>query len=235
MRNEDFGPAYRNDAGGNRWDDRQRARTGGEDWDVSESGEWDRTSPERGDVRPGLLGSPRHAVQGSPRHAVQGYRGLGTHVEEQGPSRGTEREVRRWWPIVTPIVVLLTGVSLLLPAVRHQWALSIFRQPSHYTALSFNKSWALPSMARSGKPIPVSFTVDDQEGRSELYRYVLTESAGRFSKKIGESWRIVPSGGTWTVTTVVRPNCRLSPCRIEVSLPGHPETIDFLVTLRAGS
>jgi hypothetical protein len=202
-------------------------RPGGEDWDVSRSGEWDSASPERGDVRPGL--------RISPRHAVQGYRGLGAHVEEQGPSRGTEREARRWWPIVTLLVAFLIGVSLLLPAVRHQWALSIVRQPSHYTALSFNKPWDLPSVARRGKPIPVSFTVGDQEGQSELYRYVLTESAGSFSKKISESRRMVPSGGTWTVTTVVRPTCRLSPCRIEVSLPGHPEAIDFLVTLRAGS
>jgi hypothetical protein len=227
VRNEDFGPIYRNDAGGKGRDDWEKARTGSEGWDVSGSAERDRVAPERGDVRPGL--------QGSPRHAVQGNRGLDAELEEQGASRGTEREAKRWWPIVTPLAALLIGVTLLLPTARHEWALSIFRQPSRYTALSFNKPWALPSVARKGKPIALSFTVGDQEGRSELYRYVLTESAGSFSRKISESQRIVPSGGTWTVTTVVRPICRLSPCRVEVSLPGHPEVIDFLVELRAGS
>lgn len=226
-RNEHFDLPYRNNAGGSR-DDWEKARTVGENWDVTGGGEGDRAAPKReGDLRADLPGSPRGGVQG--------HRGRDTHVEKQDPSRGSEREARRWWPIVTPLAALVIGISLLLPAVRHQWALSIFRQPSRYTALSFNKAWALPSEARRGKPIPVSFTVGNQEERPELYRYVLSESAGRFSKKIGENRRIVAGGDTWTVTTVVRPTCGRSPCRIEVSLPGHREVIDFLITLRARS
>lgn len=226
--NEDFDLAYRTNAGGESPSDWAKARTVGKNWDVSGGGEGHRVALEgEGDLRPG---SPS-----SPRRGVQGHRGTDAHVEKQDPSRGGGRQARRWWPIVTPLAALVIGVSLLLPGVRHQWALSIFRQPSRYTALSFNKSWALPSVARRDKPIRVSFTVGNQEERSELYRYVLSESAGRFSRKISESRRTVASGGTWTVSAVVRPTCRRSPCRIEVSLPGHREVIDFLVTLRARS
>jgi hypothetical protein len=33
------------------------------------------------------------------------------------------------------------------------------------------------------------------------------------------------------VSTTVRPTCMTSPCKVRVSLPGYPETIDFLLDL----
>lgn len=150
------------------------------------------------------------------------------------PARRQELAARRWWPVLVPLAVLAIGVSLLLPAGRHQWALSLFRQPMRYTALSFNKAWALPTTAVINEPIAISFTIGNQEGRAMDYRYGIIESAGGISHTLGESTRIVAAGATWIVSTVIRPTCATSPCRVEVWLPGHPETIDFLVTLRAG-
>jgi hypothetical protein len=144
---------------------------------------------------------------------------------------------RRWWPFVGPIVLIAVVVSLLTPAGRHQWALSLFRQPTYYTALSFNKAWALPATAAWDAPLSVSFSVANHEGRAVRYRYVLTEKAGSGSGTVTtlkQSARLVPDGATWTVSTSVRPTCASSTCRVEVSLPGHPETIDFLLNLTFG-
>jgi Protein of unknown function (DUF1616) len=144
---------------------------------------------------------------------------------------------RRWWPFVAPVVLAALAISLLLPAGRHQWALSLFRQPTSYTALSFNHASALPARAVKNAPLRISFDIANHEGRAVRYRYVVSQtSAGEAStfRMLGESAKSVASGTTWSVTTSIRPSCTRSPCRVEVALPGHPETIDFLLTLTAG-
>jgi O-antigen/teichoic acid export membrane protein len=147
------------------------------------------------------------------------------------PHRETGR--RRWWPWLTALAALAVGVSLTLPGGRHQWALSLFRQPAHYTALSFNQAQNLPTMAIKGEAIKISFSIGNQEGHSIGYGYVLSASDGGSSRVLAKSAKTVATGATWTVSAMVRPTCDSSPCRIEVTLPGHPEKIDFLVTLRA--
>jgi hypothetical protein len=140
---------------------------------------------------------------------------------------------RPWWPFLVPLAVLMAGISLLSPAGRHQWALSLFRQPARYTVLFFDHPAALPATAEAGRPVRVSFTVGNREGRAVGYRYVMRVAGGSRSRIVGEASRTVAAGASWMVSTVVRPVCRTSPCRIQVSLPGHPETIDFLVAVQA--
>jgi hypothetical protein len=147
--------------------------------------------------------------------------------------RDHEPGARRWWPILAPLAALAAGVSLLSPAGRHDWALALFRQPTRYSVLSFNHAAALPATAAIGEPIAVSFTVGNEEGHAADYRYVISAAGGRSSRILGQSARTVAAGATWTVTTAIRPACGTARCRIEVSLPGYPETIDFLVALRA--
>jgi hypothetical protein len=151
-----------------------------------------------------------------------------------GPSgRDHEPGARRWWPVLAPLAVLAIGVSLLSPAGRHEWALALVRQPARYTVLSFSHPAALPAAATIGEPIMVSFTVGNEEGRAADYRYLISAAGGRRPRILGESARTVAAGATWTVTTAIRPACGTARCRIQVSLPGHPETIDFLVALKA--
>jgi hypothetical protein len=155
---------------------------------------------------------------------------------------GRNHPARRWWPTVTALALLAVGASLLAPYGRHQWALSLFRQPAPYTALAFSRPAALPATAVANEPVGISFTVANHEGHAARYRYVVSVgsvfsagSSGTGSVRtriLGSSGRTVPDGATWTVSTAVRPACGSSPCRLEVSLPGYPETIDFLVTLR---
>ena len=133
-----------------------------------------------------------------------------------------------------PIAAIALAVSLVLPASRHQWVLSIFRQPARYTALSFSDAWELPSTAISGSRIPVSFTIGNQEGRTLTYQYVVSESdPANFSQTMATATRTLEPGRTWTVSLDVKATCSLvPPCRIEVSVAGHPERIDLLVTLK---
>ena len=140
---------------------------------------------------------------------------------------------RRWWPVLTPVIVLAVAVSMLFPAARHQWQLSIIRQPAHYTAISLNDAWALPSSASRDSQIPISFTIANREGRDVDYRYVLRAVDSVGSRTLGSAAQMITSGGNWTVWTSVRPRCELSPCRIDVLLPGHKERLDFLVVLKA--
>jgi hypothetical protein len=133
---------------------------------------------------------------------------------------------------MTALVALAVGAGLLFPAGRHQWALSLIRQPTPYAVLYFNEPAALPTTVAINKPITVSFTIGNYERRLMDFRYVLSASSGRSSHILGESMEPIAAGAMWTVTRTLRPRCGSSPCRIEVSLPGHPETIDFLVNLK---
>jgi hypothetical protein len=136
--------------------------------------------------------------------------------------------------VLGPIAAIALAVSLLLPAGRHQWVLSIFRQPTRYTALSFNDAWELPTTAIRGSPIPISFTIGNQQGRTLTYRYVVIESDPvNLSQTMATATRVLGPGRTWTVSIEVKATCSLvPPCRIQVSVPGHQSHIDFLVTLK---
>ena len=145
-----------------------------------------------------------------------------------------EPRMHRWWAGLSALTAIAVGVSLVLPAGRHQWALSLFRQPTRYTVLSFAQAWKLPATAVHDAAIRVSFAVGNDEGHSVSYRYVLSESGGGTSRLLGQATRTIAAGSTWNVTAIVRPTCDASPCRIAVTLPGHSEEIDFLVSLKAG-
>jgi hypothetical protein len=156
----------------------------------------------------------------------------GAYLEKsEHPSQDRTRKARRWWPILAPLILVVVGASLLVPAGRHQWALSLFRQPTHYTALYFDQAADLPATSVANRPFKVSFSVSNNEGHVVVYHYVLSATSSGIFHVLQESARTVSAGATWTVITVVRPTCRTTPCRIEVSLPGYPETIAFLVKI----
>lgn len=147
------------------------------------------------------------------------------------PPGGKTVTRRRWWPVLVPLALLVVVVSLVTPAGRHQWALSIFRQPTKYTELSFNNAAALPKTAAANKPIDISFNIGNNEGEAVKYRYVVSESPSGKSKTLYSAEKNISPGAAQTIQVTVRPTCTSSPCEIVVSLPGHPETIDFLVNL----
>lgn len=187
------------------------------------------------------MGSRRGYPEGGTRHTSMDAADLATgqasrtdFSQPQATGRGKWAS-RRFWPVLTPLALLAIGASLLTPVGRHQWALSLIRQPTNYTTLSFNGVSALPTTTVANEAMTVSFTIGNHEGAGLRYRYILTASDGKRLQTLGQSAKIVPSGSTWTVRTVVRPACVASPCRIRVSLPGHPEAIQFQVTVKLPS
>lgn len=147
-------------------------------------------------------------------------------------STGRESSRSPWFLMLLTVAVIGAGASLLSPYARHQWALSLFRQPTRYTALSFNQAWTLPTKVAVNDPVPISFTIENQEGRALNYRYVLREAGPASPASVMKSaTKRVADGAAWTVSLVVHAGCSVSPCRIEVTLPGHPEMIYFLVSL----
>jgi D-inositol-3-phosphate glycosyltransferase len=144
------------------------------------------------------------------------------------------RSRARWyWRVLAGAAGLAAAISLLVPAGRHQWALSLLRQPTPYTALFFDRAAGLQARVSAGQPVHFGFTVGNQEGRAMRYRYVVSAyPVGSFGRPrpLAESAKLVPAGSSWSVSVTVRPDCGSAPCRVQVSLPGHPETIDFLLT-----
>lgn len=149
--------------------------------------------------------------------------------------RWLTRAGHRAWSVVGLALVLGVAVSLLLPAGRHQWAVSLIRQPTRYTTLSFIRPTDLPQMIGRFQRVRVNFAVANHEGRAVKYRYVVSSASGRRTRHLAQAQALVASGATWSVTIKVRPRCTASPCRVTVSLSGHPEVIDFLATVRSRS
>ena len=80
----------------------------------------------------------------------------------------------------------------------------------------------------------LSFSVANHEGKAVTYSYVVSQESDGKSQVLAQASKGVSANTTWSVSAQVIPSCRSSPCRLTVSLPGHPETIDLLLTINAG-
>ncbi len=179
------------------------------------------SSPSQRENGKEVVGGPRH--ERLPRHRVRSDPG------ESTPARGRPRP---WWPIVTAILVVIIAVSALVPAGRHQWALSLFRQPTPYTALSFDDPTSLPTAAKPGDSLAFTFSIANHEGHSLHYAYVVTSSPGGSTPTTATT--TVANGRTRAISVSVDPQCSGTPCRIRVMLPTQKQSIDFLVTAPKG-
>jgi O-antigen/teichoic acid export membrane protein len=146
-------------------------------------------------------------------------------------NRPAPRKGRRWWPSIAVVVVLLVGATLVTPAGRHQWDISILRQPTHDTTLSFENATTLPANVAAGKSVHLLFTVSNNEGRRVDYSYVVTSANadGSHAMVLKRSTVAVPAGRTQAVAIVAAPVCASASCRLAVRLPSQKETIDALV------
>jgi hypothetical protein len=144
----------------------------------------------------------------------------------------------RWWPWVAGIVAIGVGVSLLFPTARHQWALSVVRQPTPYTTLSFVHAVALPTAVPTEGEVSFSFTIANNEGRDMTYHYVVSSAdrtANQATAILQRGTLHLPTGHKGTASAEVRPVCSTATCRVVVSLEGQSESIDFLVRNDAAS
>jgi hypothetical protein len=144
------------------------------------------------------------------------------------------RRRRRRWPLLLAVLAVLMGLTLVSPSGRHQWAVSLIRQPTPYTTLSFQDAAGLPHNVESGAPVHLTFTVANHEGRLTDYPVVLSsanaDGAGAATALLRTTVTI-PSGGQRTMSVSVRPACKTSACELQVSLPGQAETIDVVLAM----
>jgi Protein of unknown function (DUF1616) len=159
--------------------------------------------------------------------------------EPPGPTEVPEIKEggHRWWPAAV-VVLLVALLSLAIPTVRHQWALSFVRQPTHYTALSFDGAADLPTTITAGSAVNLSFSIANNEGRNVDYPVVVTSAgtkAGTLttaSSVLHRSTVTVPAGGQRSTSVSVVPVCSTQVCRVTVTLPGHGESIDVLLHVK---
>jgi hypothetical protein len=135
---------------------------------------------------------------------------------------------RRWWPSLTVLLVVAIGITLSFPAGRHQWDVSILRQPTRYTVLYFDHPASLPHQATANQTISFSFTIVNDEGRSVDYHYRVQTSPTDPPQE-QEASTTIPASRQEAISVSLRPACAASPCRIRISLAGYSESIDFLL------
>jgi hypothetical protein len=144
-----------------------------------------------------------------------------------GPFRSRSGQ-RRWWPILTVLLVVAIGITLSFPAGRHQWDVSILRQPTRYTVLYFDHPASLPHQATADQTIQFSFTIVNDEGRAVDYHYMV-QTSPTDSPQEQEASTTIPATRQEVISVRLRPACAASPCRVRISLAGYSESIDFLL------
>lgn len=157
-----------------------------------------------------------------------------TRVAGDEAARVAERARPRWglWLCMACVITAIVIVaSVMSPAIRQQWKLSLFRQNTAYTELAFYRPTALPVTAVRGKGIQVAFTITNDEGRPVSYRYMVASGSSSTLALLSSASRTVAPGDVWLVNTIVVPKCARATCRVQVTLPQQGERIDFLFRL----
>ena len=156
--------------------------------------------------------------------------------QPDGDAPASQYERPRWdlWLLGTGLLAIaLAAAGFLSPWVRHEWSLSVQRQPTPYTQLGFTNAANLPTTGAPGKGIPVSFIITNDEGRQVSYRYVVASGSGTTLTAISSGTTVIAAGQSSGVSVVVVPKCAAASCRVQVSLPEQNESIDFMLTYPA--
>jgi hypothetical protein len=152
-------------------------------------------------------------------------------VETDNPP---QRQRPRWslWAASTVLTfAVLIATSVLSPYVRHEWALSLWRQDPAYTELGFNDAAALPVHAMHGKAIRVSFAITNDGSGPVSYRYTIMSGSGARLDPLSSATGTVAPGETWNVDKWIVPKCSQAICRVQVAVPQVHERIYFILTL----
>jgi len=173
----------------------------------------------------------RPDASGVPRHDGEGLVNSG-HAEPPAPQHGVDSQrarIRRFWIVLIAFVVIGIAGSTISPTIRHQWALSLIRQPTRYTLLYFDHPASLPNEVTEGQSISFSFTIGNEQGRSVIYRYDIGVTPANDPQSQLHSMTVLANGAMRSIPVKLRPLCMSTPCQIRVSLPAHHQSIHFIV------
>ena len=126
----------------------------------------------------------------------------GTHADtgraDINPAGNESRRgnTRRRAGIAVGLAVLLLAAALAAAfprELKHQWELSVVRQPTPYTQLYFTAPASIPSSLVAGQKNTFDFTIENDEGRAYRYTYVVTLQDSR-ARQVSKETVTVNSG-----------------------------------------
>jgi hypothetical protein len=127
------------------------------------------------------------------------------------------------------IFIALAGIlAIVFPTqFKHQFAISVTRQPTPYTQLFFANSTTLPRELSLNRPNDVKFTVVNNEGRAATYHYTVTMAVGNQAKIAGQGSFALGDNQSITQTAVIKPSSRRSQYLVKITLDGTGSFIQF--------
>jgi Protein of unknown function (DUF1616) len=140
-------------------------------------------------------------------------------------------DTRRRAGLVVGLVVLLLLVAAIGAAfprqIKHQWELSVVRQPTPYTQLYFTAPASIPSVLAAGQQNTFDFTIENDEGRAYRYTYVVTLEDSRARQQVSKETVMVNSGERVTRAVTVVPTDKESRYLVSVVIPTLNQSIHF--------
>jgi hypothetical protein len=130
--------------------------------------------------------------------------------------------------IILAVIGLSAGIACAFPRqFMHQVKISLIRQPTPYTQLFFNNPTALPSRLHNNRPNIFTFTIVNDQGQSQRYRYTVVVSTAKSFIIASKGSLTIRNGDTATRTVAVTPKSRRSRYLITVALDAGGQSIHF--------
>ncbi len=143
----------------------------------------------------------------------------------------TREDTRRRAGITVGLAVLLLLVVAIVAAfprqIKHQWELSVVRQPTPYTQLYFTAPASIPRVLAVGQQNTFDFTIENDEGRASRYTYVVTLEDSRARQQVSKETVMVNSGERVTRAVTVDPTDKASRYLVSVTIPTLNQSIQF--------
>jgi len=133
---------------------------------------------------------------------------------------------------VVAIILSCAGLLACVVAVfprqfMHQVEISLVRQPVPYTQLFFSNPADIPDRLHFGQQNKFKFTIVNDQGQSQLYKYTVMMSTTRSSKIVSKGSVVIGNGQRITRTISVVPKSRRSRYLVTVVLNTTGQSIDF--------
>jgi hypothetical protein len=127
-------------------------------------------------------------------------------------------------------VVGLTAFAWRSPAVRRQISLSVTRQPTPFTELSFMDHTNLPAFLSTSYTNEFAFTIGNHEGKAVSYPYVVTAKSSHGTTALATGTVNVDSGRSVRVPVSFLAPEPATQYVITVQLSGRPQLLHFAAT-----
>jgi hypothetical protein len=130
--------------------------------------------------------------------------------------------------VTLAVIGLVAGIGGAFPKqFMYQVDISLIRQPTPYTQLFFNNPTVLPSQLHIDRPSKFTFTIVNDQGRSQRYRYTVLVSTVKSFIVTSKGSLTIRNGGTATRTVALVPKSRRSRYLITVALDPTGQSIHF--------